>query len=261
MSFGDAQDQSKNDETKKDETNENTDTTDQSASTSENKDQNQAPTITLEDGTVLDLEAATKKLNNQDQFINTLKGEAQEHVTTNEQLLKIAEKLDGAVGTTEGLKQLLDGITKNDTTDNSEAAAQQQPSIEEITESVRKTLKTEELETKRKSNMDAAMAAAADAYGADFATNVIDKGKELGYDLDGIDDLASNHPNAFMKLFIPAKKEDPAKPNTTSSSVSGVGQEDASQGKPARSFMTMNSKDKALEIKRRADELRKKYNQ
>lgn len=215
----------------------------------------ETPTLTV-GGKTLTLEEAQKKLENQEQFIETLKQERAEDVKVNETLADRIENLEKSTQTAEGLQQLLSNLEKPNQAPASETSTQnEQISTEELTAKVKAELKQDEIVAKQKQNMDASMLAAKEAYGEDFVTKIISLGKDAGYDLDGIDDLANNHPTAFAKLFLPAEKEEAGKPNVTQSTVGGdVGQQDATQTQRVSFSKMRKSADRSADIARRIAE-------
>lgn len=195
--------------------NTNTPAADQPAGNSEG-----TPTLTV-NGKTLTLDEAAKKLENQDQFIETLKSERAKDVEVNETLASRLDNLESAVQTKDGLENLLKNLTTAPVAAPapSETPAVQQVSTEELTEAVKASLQKEQIVEKQKANMQSSMSAARAAYGDDYANKIIELGREAGYDIDGVDDLANNHPTAFAKLFLPEAK--PATPGlNTDSSVS-----------------------------------------
>jgi len=198
-------------------------------------------------GKQLTPEEVVKKLSHQDQFIETLKGEKDDVANNANQVLNKLEEMQTQLGTQSGLAQLLDQL-KPAAPAPSEPATQQLPSTEELTETVRKQLRAEDFAAKQKSNMDSAMQAARAAYGEGFADKVLAMGAEAGYDVDGIDDLAQNHPKAFAKLFLPEDKPDVDTINQTVSTAGG-GVGTPTKGDRAdptyKAWSDMNTKQKA----------------
>lgn len=165
-----------------------------------------------------DAESARTKIENADQFINTIKGEKDELATQyaalqqqNAQLTAQVEqstKLDEAL-TMFNQQQPEAPTTQQETTNSLDVEALKA----QLTQEILSQVTAQEAQKVQQNNFDSSIAAAQKAYGTDMATKLQERGAQLGMDASAIDNLAKTQPAVFSELFIPKANSAPSTPD------------------------------------------------
>ncbi|CAH9015499.1 coil containing protein [Vibrio phage 275E43-1] len=168
-----------------------------------------------------DAEGARTKIENADQFINTLKGEKDELATQyaalqqqNAQLaaqVEQATKLDEALTMFNQQQQPEAPATQQEQTTSLDVEALKAQMLQEVMAQVT----AQEAQKVHQNNFDTSIAAAQKAYGSDMAVKLQERGAQLGMDASAIDNLAKTQPAVFNELFIPKANSAPATPDGT----------------------------------------------
>lgn len=146
-------------------------------------------------------EDAQKKIENADQFIETLKtekGELTEKYTKMEQQLQeLTSRLDTSLK--------LEDALKSQAQEPPVVKQQEQtgPVVDEeaILDRLRKSLAQESQQEVQVTNLKTSIDKAASVYGTDWQSKLREQGTALGMDEAGIESLAKSNPLAFAKLF------------------------------------------------------------
>jgi len=191
-----------------------------------------------------------KKLDHQDQFIETLKKEAQ---VRDERLIELLEKqaqsTDAAMSRAE-ITTMIESLKAPVETPTQETSPGKEISIDEVVGAVGDKLKEEALKQKRATNLANSMAAAKAAIGDDYDKVVVEQAYKRGMTVDSLNEMAENNPQVFAELFIP-KKEEEVKPDTSNSNLgTGFNPERAPE---RRAISKMNTKERGAYIKQLID--------
>jgi hypothetical protein len=169
-----------------------------------------------------DIDSARTKIENADQFINTLKGEKQDMQTQRDaamqQNAQLAAQLEQSTKLDEALSMFANQ-QQQQPTDVSQAQQEQTPSFD--VEALKAALKQEVMNDinaqntakLENTNMKQSMEAAQKAFGADVATRLQERGAQLGMSPQAIDQLAKTQPQVFNELFIPKAPTGGASPD------------------------------------------------
>ena len=103
----------------------------------------------------------------------------------------------------ERLKLALEGQEGISGTHQEKGSSTAPLSKEELVQAVMGTLKKEQNETVRTSNINTVFSEASQAYGESMKTEVANKAKELNMSLAAVDEMAKSQPQAFRQLFLP----------------------------------------------------------
>jgi len=204
------------------------------------------------DGRVYTTEAAAKKIENADTHISNLESENAEKDKINLKLIERIEALEAKRVADESAAQV-----------HASAALEQSPTQEiskdDVVKAAVDTIKQEQLDAQRETNLAQSVKLAQSAYGEEFGTKVDEIAAEHGMDSNSVLDMAKDTPGVFKALFIPKGTELKTTPDPTASTIQG----DAGQGqetkRPTRSWMrARNAKERNAMIKARFDEVRSK---
>jgi hypothetical protein len=212
----------------------------------------QAQAITLDDGSIVvngkvyKAEAAVKKIEHADTHIQQLERENAEKDANAMTLLTRLEALEASRKHTDTLDQVV-------------AAAQavappvvipEQPptqavSKEELVQAAVDTIEGHRVVQQQDANLNASIALAQTAFGDDFGTKIDAAATTFGLEYDAVMAMAKNQPAVFKSLFIPASAAT-GTPDTTSSTMAGtIGQGVTTTSTSQKSFLKMNSKQRA----------------
>ena len=151
-----------------------------------------APFLVIGDRVYQTKEDLLKKITNADTHIKTLEEEAAAR--------KAKEQAEAAEVNKGMLKEVLEAIKQN----GKKAELTVQTSTPELNEEVIVAKVLDKLSSgKKDENMDKSMVLAREKLGDNYVTKVQAKAKELGLDMDYVDNLAKASPEAFEKLFLP----------------------------------------------------------
>lgn len=165
-----------------------------------------------------DQESARTKIENADQFINTIKGEkdelATQYAALQQQNAQLAAQVEQATKLDEALtmfnQQQPDApATQQEQTSSLDVEALKAQMLQEVMAQV----SANEAQKAHQNNFDTSIAAAQKAYGTDMATKLQERGAQLGMDASAIDNLAKTQPAVFNELFIPKANSAPAAPD------------------------------------------------
>ena len=175
-----------------------------------------------------DADSARTKIENADQFIETLKGEKDELATQYAALQQQNAQLAAQVEQSTKLDEALTMFNQQQQQPTPATPEVETPSLDvealkqQLMGDVLAQVQAQEAAKVQKSNFDNSIAAAQKAFGTDMSTKLQERGAQLGMDANAIDQLAKTQPAVFNELFIP-------KAPTTSASPDGT----FSQGQPS----------------------------
>ena len=224
-----------------------------------------APSAQILDGKIVigdriyDADALAKKLENADKHIAKLEEENATHVEQGTTLLDRLEKLEQSVKTGDALEDLTTALKNQDNDPESSTktpAASTEELTQTITQTVRDSLKAEELEARQTKNFNHAVLKAKEAYGEEFGNKVDEIGLANDMQPEAVIELAKNNPKAWEKLFLPAETQ--KKPDTTGSTII-PGQQQGGEGRSTGYLKMRSSKDQRAEFQRRMAEAEAKY--
>ena len=203
-------------------------------------------TETTESTTTNELpEDIRKKIEHQDQHIQTLEAEAKERDEKIIQLLESQAEKDDKSMAAEDIKALVETLKTSRQEPVQEPPSQQEVSIDEITSAVGDKLKEQALKDKQEANLQAAMDAAKEAYGDDFETKVVELAKSKSMSLEALNNMAANNPAVFNELFLPVVEKKPATLTTSTDTTAGLEGEAPPKPKP---FLNLPSKQRAKRV-------------
>lgn len=195
-------------------------------------------------GRQYDAEAAAKKIENADMFIETLKSEKsqmesqyKEKLETLEaQLASLSSKLDAEDSASRKIEELLRSKAGAPQEEPKPAEKTTPPAVDEdaIIRKLREQMETESKASVRAANMSKAMKRASEVYGNEWQNKLREIGSSMSMDEHAIQKLAETSPDAFAQLFglKPQGGKDPAP-----SQGSSVGGAPKSPEEPPKSVM------------------------
>jgi len=183
-----------------------------------------------------------KKIDNQDQFIETLKKEAQERDARLIELLEKQAASSDVAMTRKDITEMIDSLKTTTPDTDQEPPSGKEISIDEVVDAVGDKLKEQALAQKRAVNLANSMKAAKAALGEDYDKVVVNAAIARGMTVESLNEMAENTPQVFAELFIP-KKEPDNKPNTGGDH--GTAGFDRSRAPERRSISKMSTKERS----------------
>jgi hypothetical protein len=210
-------------------------TQDQNAGTAES--QTNEPFLVVGDRVYQTKEDLLKKIENADQHIETLEKENRSFQESQAQAAKEEEK--GL------LKQVLEAVKQNGTkAENTTQSSKPELNEDEIVDRAVAKLKAELSEAEQEENMNSCMVTAEEVYGEQYLAKVQAKAKEIGMDMDKVDNLAKTAPQAFAQLFLPTTSNQSSSfaGGSTNSSVNVNLDNGNDKGNESKSIARLNTK-------------------
>ena len=220
---------------------------------------NEPKATILEDGSVVvngkiyKPEAAAKKIEHADTHIKRLEQENAEKDVTTLQLLERLEALEAKRNHADALDKLVNEAQPQAPV-QPEPPRTQEVSKEELIEATVDRIKAERVAEQQEANLKDCVAQAKEIFGDTYGSKIDELGSKHGMNTQQIVEMARNQPSVFRALFVP-NTGPKGKPDTTSSTVSGmVGQ--STQGEPKhKSFLRMSAKERQALIAERMNQL------
>ncbi|QZI86148.1 hypothetical protein PODOV061v2_0004 [Vibrio phage 172P1] len=169
-----------------------------------------------------DAESARTKIENADQFINTLKTEKDSVTSENTVLQQENARLQAQLDQSAKLEDALSMFTQQQqqqTPDVTTTPQVETPSLDvealkqQVMADVLNQVQAKEAAKTHEVNFGQSMSAAQNAFGSDVATKLQERGAQLGMTPQAIDQLAKTQPAVFNELFIPKAPTSPASPD------------------------------------------------
>ena len=168
-----------------------------------------------------DAESARTKIENADQFINTLKTEKDSVTSENTVLQQENARLQAQLDQSAKLEDALSMFTQQQQPAQDVTTTQQveTPSLDvealkqQVMADVLSQVQAKEAAKTHEANFGQSMSAAQNAFGSDVASKLQERGAQLGMTPQAIDQLAKTQPAVFNELFIPKAPNSPASPD------------------------------------------------
>ncbi|AUR95496.1 coil containing protein [Vibrio phage 1.208.B._10N.222.52.A7] len=168
-----------------------------------------------------DAESARTKIENADQFINTLKSEKDSVTSENSVLQQENARLQAQLDQSAKLEDALSMFTQQQQPAQDVTTTQQveTPSLDvealkqQLMADVLSQVQAQEAAKTHESNFGQSMSAAQKAFGSDVASKLQERGSQLGMTPQAIDQLAKTQPAVFNELFIPKAPTSQASPD------------------------------------------------
>lgn len=192
-------------------------------------------------------------------FIKTLKSEKEELAGKLQDLeASFQELISRQTSAEEILKKLKEGNTgtMTDNTNNAPVTFNQDAIVTAVTES----LEAKARQQAELANLAEAESALDQVYGDKAREQVMKIAGENGMSFEEVKVLAMTKPKLFQNLFLPKSDNSSKTASVTMSSVNTKQLQQQSNTQEYRSFSQMTDGEVAEEMKRRKEELRKKYN-
>lgn len=162
-----------------------------------------------------DVESAKTKIENADQFIETLKSEKLDLAAQLEAFKKenteLAEKIAKSSKIEEALSmfqhqqniETQQNVETHGATTSIDVEALKAELLKEAQQTALSSIQNLERQKLESQNISISLEAAKLAYGDQMAEKLVNRGKELGLDSKAIDQMAKTNPSLFQEIFIP----------------------------------------------------------